>query len=70
MSDNENRIVTRCAPQWAWDLIDETLMMHANSNVIDRDLREMIDDALRGMVYASENPTLTELSAGDIPAEF
>jgi hypothetical protein len=44
-----DRIVTRSAPQWAWDIIDETLDCDANSSAFDPSLREQIQDAIEAM---------------------
>lgn len=37
--------ITRSAPAWAWDLIDETLAMDAQSSAFDAELRQRISDA-------------------------
>lgn len=52
--DYDDVIVTRSAPRWAWDLIDETLSMDSTSKAFDSDLRDRIGDALAAMVSASE----------------
>lgn len=58
----ENEIVTRSAPRWAWELIDETLAMDAQSSGFDAQLREQIGLAIIALVIASEDPDLTALS--------
>lgn len=69
MTDTD-RIVDRSAPQWAWDLIDETLHYDSVSKAFDKELRQKIAEAFRAMVYASENPHLDSLRTSDIPEEF
>lgn len=49
-----NEIVTRSAPRWAWDTIDETLALDAHSPAFDPKLREAIAGALEAMIEASE----------------
>ena len=46
---HESEIVTRSAPQWAWDIIDETLACDAESNAFDRALRLEIKKAMEAM---------------------
>ena len=48
--------VTRSAPRWAWDVIDETLAADARSSAFDPALREEVQSALDAMVDACENP--------------
>lgn len=50
----EFEIVSRAAPRWAWDIIDETLGMDACSKAFDAGLRESIRKAHAAMVLASE----------------
>jgi hypothetical protein len=45
----EDELITRSAPQWAWDVIDETLAMDAQSSAFDPELRDEIDAALAAM---------------------
>jgi len=47
-------MVTRSAPRWAWDIIDECLVLDARSLAADRALRTQIADALAAMVEASK----------------
>ena len=55
MSDNyQNEIVKRAAPRWAWDVIDETLAMDANSHAFSQDLRDDIATALEAMKPVKE----------------
>jgi hypothetical protein len=42
-------MITRQAPAWAWDIIDETLAMDAQSRAFDRALRDDIKRALEAM---------------------
>ena len=67
---NDNRIITRCAPMWAWDLIDETLHLDSTSKAFDKNLRDDIATAMQAMLYASENPDIQELASEDIPKDF
>lgn len=66
MTDESNEVVTRCAPRWAWDLIDETLSLDANSKAFDRDLRQDIERAQNAMVCASEHPEFDNFSKEDV----
>ena len=45
----EDAPVTRSAPQWAWDIIDQTLALDAQSGAFSRDLREDIARAIEAM---------------------
>ena len=45
----ENTILTRRAPRWAWDVIEETLRLDAKSNAFDRDLRADITRAINAI---------------------
>lgn len=62
---NNEVVVTRSAPCWAWDLIDETLEMDSRSPAFDQGLRDRIHNAISAMVIASENPELEVLSETD-----
>ena len=50
----QNETVTRDAPRWAWDVIDETLSMDAQSGAFEAKLRVEIGDALEAMISACE----------------
>ena len=50
----EDELVTRCAPRWAWDIIDETLSMDAEARNFDPELRGAIRLAIKGMSAACE----------------
>lgn len=52
--DDSARIVGRLAPNWAWEIIDETLSMDAVSKAFDPGLRESVRKALAAMILASE----------------
>jgi hypothetical protein len=52
--EHDSELVTRSAPAWAWEVIDETLAMDAQSSAFDPDLREKIGKALEAMIDASE----------------
>ena len=54
MADYMDEVVTRSAPRWAWEVIDETLEMDANSSAFDKELREQIALALKGMAISCE----------------
>lgn len=47
--EDPNLLITRTAPAWAWDIIDETLDMDSQSNAFDRNLRQEIAAALKAM---------------------
>ncbi len=51
---HEDEIVVRVAPRWAWEIIDETLAMDANSKAFGRELRDQISDAYDAMILACE----------------
>ncbi|WP_306150719.1 hypothetical protein [Roseovarius sp. MMSF_3281] len=51
-----NELVDRCAPRWAWDIIDETLAMDAESKAFGANLRADIKAAMRAMLLACERP--------------
>lgn len=50
----EQEIITRSAPRWVWELIDETLAIDAESLAFDKDLRQRIGRALDVMVESCE----------------
>lgn len=50
----ENEIVSRSAPRWAWDIIDETLAMDAERKAFDASLRADISAATLAMIRATE----------------
>lgn len=56
-------MITRQAPQWAWNIIDETLAMDADSKAFNADLRNAINDALGAMCEVNETPAPRGLSA-------
>ena len=51
---DRDKLVTRSAPTWAWETIDETLAMDARSSAFDETLRREIQAALDAMIQASE----------------
>lgn len=48
----DDRIVVRRAPRWAWETIDETLAMDGRAGNFDPDLRVEIRAALEAMTEA------------------
>jgi len=50
-----NELVDRVAPRWAWDIIDETLRMDANSKAFDEGLRKDINAATTSIEVACGN---------------
>lgn len=52
-----NEIVTRSAPRWAWDLMDETLEIDAGSGSFSKELRDDISAAMDAMIMACEDAT-------------
>jgi hypothetical protein len=52
--EHENEIVTRCAPRWAWEVIDETLSLDSISSAFDPVLRRKILEAFEAMIDACE----------------
>lgn len=55
-------MITRQAPAWAWDIIDETLAIDAQSRAFDPHLRNAIGDALAAM-REPDSITIGELIA-------
>ncbi len=58
---DRTEIVTRSAPRWAWDLIDETLAADSCSPAFDLVWRGAIRGALDTMITVSENPDLKSI---------
>jgi len=54
MSEYNDEVVTRSAPRWAWDIIDNTLYMDAKSKGFDEETRADVSMAMDGVVYACE----------------
>jgi hypothetical protein len=52
--NRDDRIVSRAAPAWAWEIIDETLEADSRSPAFDADLRRQIGEAYAAMIEASE----------------
>lgn len=68
MTEYTDEVVTRSAPRWAWDLIDETLAMDSKSGSFDPELRQEIHAALEAMVMASASDADT-LKRSEITAQ-
>ena len=51
---DEDEIVYRSAPRWAWEIMDETLAMDATSKAFDQSLRESISAATKAMILSCE----------------
>ena len=58
---DRTEIVTRSAPRWAWDLIDETLAADSLYPAFDLVWRGAIRGALDTMITVSENPDLKSI---------
>lgn len=58
-------VITRSAPRWAWDLIDETLDFDSRSSAFDAALRERLQKALRAMIAACEDEDLLKIAEDD-----
>ncbi len=54
MSDYDDELVTRSAPRWAWETIDQTLEMDAQSHAFTPELRVEIGSAKLAMQIACE----------------
>lgn len=54
LNEQDTDLVTRHAPRWAWDIIDETLSMDAQAGNFDEELKTRIRAALDVMINASE----------------
>lgn len=62
---DENELVTRSAPAWAWEIIDETLAMDERSKAFSADLRENIGAANTAMMLACERADDEPISRED-----
>ena len=47
-------LVDRCAPRWAWEVIDQTLAIDSQSRAFDLELRKQIGAAYEAMIEACE----------------
>ncbi len=52
--DYDDEEVTRCAPRWAWEVIDETLRIDSQSSACTTELREAIGKAYLAMCDCCE----------------
>ncbi|WP_444668371.1 hypothetical protein [Cereibacter changlensis] len=55
VSDDDDELVTRTAPRWAWETIDETLVMDAQSKAFGQELRNEIRLATFAMAMGGES---------------
>jgi hypothetical protein len=63
MDDYQNEIITRCAPRWAWEIIDDLLALEAcNSS------GELAQSALSAMIDACEKPDKETISKPTVRA--
>lgn len=62
----DDEMVSRCAPRWAWEVIDETLALDQRSSSFDADLRASIEQATTAMAVACEDPDRDYLSRDDL----
>jgi hypothetical protein len=72
MADHQNEVVNRSAPRWAWDLIDETLALDAQSKAFDRETRSDIKAATHAMIVCCVEGDIESMSrerAGLLAAE-
>lgn len=60
-------LVTCSAPRWAWDTINETLAMDAESKAFSQELRDEIAAAIDAMIAACETDTLCDECRQPIP---
>src|SRR4030095_7115811 len=56
--------ITRRAPRWAWDTIDDTLLLDAHSKHIDPDRRREIENAVDVMKTVSEESVANQYTFG------
>lgn len=56
-TDYDDEIVSRCAPRWAWEVIDEALSLDMNSSAADQGYRKLIRGAYEAMIQACEEAT-------------
>jgi hypothetical protein len=54
-----DEVVTRCAPRWAWAVLDWHIDKRRNSPTVFRNIREEMNKAVWAMNHATENPDLT-----------
>lgn len=64
-----DQIVTREAPRWAWEIIDETLFMDAQSKAFDSTLRDDIHAANQAMMVACEEEDRQSISRAEIDSQ-
>jgi hypothetical protein len=64
--DHQNELVSRSAPRWAWDTIDETLDMDRRSTAFTADLRDTIGAAVDAMTLACERADDEPISRKDV----
>lgn len=53
-AEMQNELVERCAPRWAWEVIDDALTNGSQDDHSDIEGRDQIGDALTAMITASE----------------
>lgn len=72
-TDYSNQVVTRSAPRWAWQIMDETLEMDTKSKGFDFNLRVQIRNSLTAMRECCEfdygTYTQAEAEEEDLPRE-
>ena len=61
MAEYMDEVVTRCAPRWAWHVLDWHIDKRMNSNAVFRNIREELIRAHWAMNHASEHPELTHI---------
>lgn len=71
---NKDDLVLRISPQWAWDIVDETLTCDMNSLAFDKHLRVEIRDAVEAFVSMKLLTTAPKLRTAlqaicDLPAD-
>ena len=67
--DPGDLLVTRAAPAWAWEIIDETLACDMNSKAFDADTRADVRNAYHAMILACElDEVITHLTRAEVEA--
>lgn len=68
--DDEARVVTRRAPEWAWSTIDQTLNLDMHSKAFSSDLRKDIECAVTAMEMCVEDETRSRLDEEEVSDEL
>lgn len=54
ISSYENEVITRSAPRWAWDIIDDVLAQTEDAAIFPADYYEQLGKALNAVITSCE----------------